>query len=169
MGHEEKKSGDPGTGESPENNAGRRQSDVHFGDIGGLRDYYTHKKLTADRFLRELRKRKIERFLAEDVDQAMEHLDELDREFAKTLDLIYRATAKRYPLTNDCVSYVADAIRQQLSRHYSMELDHDVSAKELFSSAAAGLEKAVTSKRPDVRAFNLIRAIGIWLSASRNL
>lgn len=169
MGGEEKKSPNAAAEPVPENATGGGQSGLPAGGIVGLGDYYANRKLTADRFLRELKKSRIEKFPTEDVGRVTGQLDELDPVFAKTLDLLYRATAKRHPLTNDCVGFTAEAIRQQLSRHYALTFDPEISAREVFTSVVAGLEKAVTAKRTDVRAFNLMRATAIWLSVSRNL
>lgn len=169
MGDEKKKSPDAAAKSAPENASGGGQSGLPAGGIVGLGDYYANRKLTADRFLHELKKNRIEKFPSEDVGRVTGQLDEFDPVFSKTLDLLYRATAKRHPLTNDCVSFAAEAIRQQLSRHYALVLDLEVSAREVFLAAVSGLEKAVTAKRTDVRAFNLMRAAAIWLSVSRNI
>ena len=138
-------------------------------DLRSLGDYYQTKKLPAARFLSALKKNKITKLQEDDVQRCLDGLDDTDPEFARTLELLYRAASSQTPLARQCITFSAQACRQQLSRHYKIDLDLNKAADVVFAEVFHSLKPGLIGKKVDNRSLNLLKAVGIWKSHSRNL
>jgi superfamily II DNA helicase RecQ len=138
-------------------------------DLKSLNDYYQIKKLPATRFLTALKKNKISKLQEDDVQRCLDGLDERDPEFARTQDLLFRAASAQSPLARQCITFASQACRQQLSKHYQVNLDLSKSANDVFAEVFRGLKPGLMGKKVDNRSVNLLKAVGIWKSHSRNL
>lgn len=138
-------------------------------DIRSLTDYYQTDKLPASRFLGALKKNKVGKLQDDDIQQCLEGLDDADPDFVKTLDLLYRAVGIQTPLARQCISFVSQACRQQLNVHNKIEVDLNKAANVVFDEVLRILKPELTGKKVSSRSFNLLKALGIWKSHSRNL
>ena len=138
-------------------------------DLRSLGDYYQTKKLAAARFLSALKKNKITKLQEDDVQRCLDGLDDTDPELARTLDLLYRAASSQTPLARQCITFAAQACRQQLSRHYKIDLDLNKAANVVFAEIFHSLKPGLIGKKVDNRSLNLLKAVGIWKIHSRNL
>ncbi|QBQ53824.1 hypothetical protein [Nitrosococcus wardiae] len=138
-------------------------------DLRSLNDYYQIKKLSATRFLSALKKNKVAKLQENDVQHCLDGLDDKDPEFARTLDLLFYAARAQSPLARQCITFASQACRQQLSKHYQIDLDLNKSADVIFAEAFHGLKPGLTGKKVDNRSVNLLKAMGIWKIHSRNL
>ncbi len=138
-------------------------------DLRSLSDYYQFKKVAATRFLNTLKKNKIAKFKDDDFQFCLDCLDEQDPEFARTLGLLFRAASDQSSLARQCITFASQACRQELSKHYQIDLDLNKSANVVFEEMFRCLKPGLTAKKVDGRAVNLLKAVGIWKSHSRNL
>lgn len=138
-------------------------------DLRSLNDYYQIRKLSATRFLSALTKNKVAKFREDDLQSCLDGLDERDPEFAKTLDLLFRAVAAQSTLARQYITFASEACRKQLSKHYKIELDLNKSANAVFAEVFFGLKPGLTGKKVESRSVNLLKAVGIWKSHSRSL
>jgi hypothetical protein len=115
-------------------------------DLRSLSDYYRNKKLPATRFLTTLTKNKVAKLQEDDSQRCLDNLDEEDPEFARTLDLLFRAAKVQSPLARQCITFASQACRQQLSKHYEINLDLNRSANLVFADVIHGLKPRLTGK-----------------------
>jgi len=137
--------------------------------IRSLTDYYQSDKLPASRFLSALKKNRLGKLQDDDIQRCLEGLDDADSDFIKTLDLLYRAVGIQTPLARQCINFVSQACRQQLTVHNKIEIDLTKAANVIFDEVLRILKPELTGKKVDTRSFNLLKALGIWESHSRNL
>ncbi len=147
----------------------KSSKDAKYEAIRSLSDYYQTDKLPAARFLSALKKNEIGKLQEDDLRRCLEVLAEKDPDFSKTLDLLYRAVNVQSALTRQCVDFATQGCRQQLSAHYGIEIDIDRPAPAVFNEVLQGLKPALTGRKVDNYALNLLKAFGIWKSYSRNL
>ena len=167
---DEAKNGQKQQDAAEENKTEKKTPAVKLEDIRSLNDYYQTQKLPAARFLAALKKNKISKIQKEDMQSCLDAIDERDPEFARTLDLLFRAvSAQQSPLTRQCIAFASHACQQQLNNHYQIRMDLNKSAKDLFTEALIGLKPGLMAKKVDNRSINLLKAIAIWKSHSRNL
>lgn len=145
------------------------KSGIKAVNVKSLADYYRLSKLPAQRFLSAMKKNNIGKLRDDDVQFCLASLDRSDPEFGKTLDLLFRSANVRSSLAQQCVTFASRACRQQLSRHYQINLDLNKPANDLFVEVFHRLKPALTGKRTDDRSANLLKAVAIWESHSRNL
>lgn len=138
-------------------------------DLKSLNDYYLIKRVPATRFLAALKKNKVAKLEDDDVQSCLDGMDEQDPEFARTLDLLFRAASTPSSLTRHFIAFASRACKQQLSKHYQVEPDPNISAQAFFAEVFRGLEPGLIGKKVDNRSLNLLKAVGIWTSHSRNL
>lgn len=147
----------------------RKKPAVKSEDLRSMKDYYYLDKVPAARFLTALKKNKITKFQENDIQHCLDSLDEKDPEFAKTLELLFRAANAQWSLARQCVAFASRACTQQLSKHYQIELHLNKSANVVFAEVLHGLTPGLTEKTVDYRAVNLLKAVGLWESCSRSL
>ncbi len=131
--------------------------------------YYEGKRQSAVRFLADMKKRKMSRFDPDDLQECIRRLDDLDPDFSRTLDLLFRAVGMRSPIAIHCISFVFESMSEQLKSHYKVSVDVEKPANVLFSDVLSGVSHGIRSKPIDLKALNLLKALGIWAGSSRNL
>lgn len=149
----------------------RRNNDLAYRseDLRSLNDYYRIKKLPAARFLAALKKNKVAKFQDDDYQRCLDGLDEQDPEFARTLDLLFRAASASSPLAKQCIAFATQACSQQMVKHYRIAPDLNTSANAFFAEVFHGLKSGLIGSKTNRRSVNLLKAVGIWMSHSRNL
>lgn len=135
-----------------------------------LSDYYSDKKITAQQFLKSLQENKINKIPDEDQQQAYEKIDELDSQFKRTLFLLFQSQKMQHsPLTVSCKAFAVESAKKQAERHYGFTVNVNTQPASIFEAFLHAAKSAFSGKKPDLRALNLIKSFGLWLSESRSL
>jgi len=137
--------------------------------LTSLNDYYQNKKLTAPQFFTAIEKNKVKDIKEADIQRCLGELDEQDPEFLRTLNLLYRAVQIKSLPAKQCIKFVSQAYIQLLSKHYKIVVELKKPANDLFEEVFYGLKSGLTGKKIDKRSVNLLKAVGVLNSYSRNL
>lgn len=147
----------------------QEKPEVNTEALRSLEDFFHHKNISVARFLSALKKNNVTKLQDEDVQHCFSIIEEHDPECARILELIYHAASEDSLPAKKSLDFANQACRQQLLKHYEIDVRPDNDKSENFSRAAEKLKPFIAVKKTDVRAFNLLKALAIWQSRNRNL
>ena len=135
-----------------------------------LADYYSDEGYSVRQFLKSLKKCGVTSFQKEDIDKTLSMLDDLDPNFSKSLDLLFKAKGKKTVLFKEIVNFVRRACKQQLEVHYTItDLDRLPAGNRLSAVVTKLLNELPLKTDKGKQSFNLVKALAIGLSESREL
>lgn len=134
-----------------------------------LADYYADKQLNAKQFLAALNKNKVGKLTDEDQKQASAELDTVDPKFLRTFNLLFHSQGLRDPSAVSCRQFAISAARRQAEKNYGVVIEIELSPIQILETVLTVMKPALMAKKTDAQAFNLTKALALWLVDSRSL